>query len=117
MPEINYNNRRFALKTTDTGDTAAINGTLFVYTQQGDVVTCDYAGGSMKVGRMIDLVNADSSLTIRFEHIYNDGRMMSGKGNSRLELLPDGRLRLHETYTAFDASEQGRSVVEELPAD
>ena len=117
MSEINYNNRRFALKATDTGDTAAINGTLFVYSQDGDVVTCDYAGGSVKVGRMIGLVDAEGVLTIRFEHIYTDGRMMSGKGVSRPEWLPDGRLRLHETYTVFDTDEQGSSVVEELSSE
>jgi hypothetical protein len=111
---INYDGRRFRLASTSTGDTAAVDGTIFTYQQTGDLVTCDYAGGSVQVGRMVGLVGAAGKLTIRFTHIYTDGRMASGQGESVPEVLPDGRIRLHETFTVFDSDYSGVSVVEEI---
>ncbi len=111
---INYDGRRFRMSSTSTGDTAAINGTIFEYQQDGDMVTCVYRGGSVREGRMIGLVDGDSNLTIRFTHIYTDGRMMSGHGHSQPEILPDGRIKLHETFTVFDNDHSGTSTVEEI---
>jgi hypothetical protein len=65
---------------------------------------------------MLGLADPAGKLTIRFTHIYTDGRMMSGQGESVPEVLSDGRLRLHETFTVFDDGRSGQSVVEEIVA-
>ncbi len=117
MSHIHYHGRRFRMVGTSTGDAEAVAGTYFDYQQNGDLVTCTYQGGSVRVGRMIGLVANDGKLTIRFMHIYTDGRMASGEGISQPEVLPDGRLRLHETYTFLDNGEQGTSTVEEVPSN
>jgi hypothetical protein len=111
---INYDGRRFRMASTSTGDTAAVGGTIFTYQQAGDLITCHYTGGSVREGRMMGLADATGKLTIRFMHIYTDGRMMSGDGETVPEVLPDGRLRLHETFTVFDDGQAGTSVVEEI---
>ena len=111
---IDYNGRRFRMSHTSTGDTAAINGTVFYYEQNGDIVTCHYYGGSVREGRMIGLVDEAGKLTIRFSHLYIDGRMVSGAGESIPEVLPDGRLKLHETFIFFDDGRSGQSIVEEI---
>ncbi len=110
---INYDGRRFRMVSTATGDTEAVAGTVFDYSQQGNVVTCRYAGGSVHVGLMHGHCDADGVLTIRFQHRYTDGRWMSGKGVSKPQVLPDGRIRLLETYEVFDTGDIGESVVEE----
>jgi hypothetical protein len=117
MTSINYDGRVFGMLSSTTGDAEAIASTRFVYHQTDNIVTCEYGGGSVKVGRMIALVDEDGGLTLRFEHIYTDGRMMSGKGTAIPEVLPDGRLRLHETYEVFDTGYQGTSAVEEIAAE
>lgn len=114
MSKIDYDGRVFGMLSSTTGDTEAVALTRFYYHQTDDVVTCEYHGGSVRVGRMIGLVDGDGILTIRFEHIYTDGRMMSGKGVSTPEILPDGRVRLHETYEVFETGYHGTSVVEEI---
>lgn len=114
LETINYNGRRFRMTATSTGDSAAVAGTVFDYQQDGDLVMCHYSGGSVREGRMIGIVGENGVLTIRFTHIYTDGRMASGRGESVPEVLPDGRLRLHETFTVFDDGHSGTSVVEEV---
>ena len=114
MRAINYDGRVFGMLSSTTGDAEAVASTRFHYHQSENVVTCEYSGGSVLVGRMIALVDEDGGLTLRFEHVYTDGRMMSGKGIATPEVLSDGRLRLHETYEVFETGHQGTSVVEEI---
>lgn len=111
---INYHGRRFRMASTSTGDHEAVSGMVFDYHQEGDVVHCHYYGGSVREGRMIGIVRENGVLTIRFTHIYTDGRMASGKGESVPEVLPDGRLRMYETFTFFDNGHRGESIVEEI---
>jgi hypothetical protein len=40
--------------------------------------------------------------------------MVSGAGESIPEVLPDGRLKLHETFIFFDDGRSGQSIVEEI---
>jgi hypothetical protein len=54
-------------------------------------------------------------LDARYQHVNTSGELMTGQCKSTPEVLPDGRLRLHESWrwTSGDMSE-GRSVVEEV---
>ncbi|UNI17051.1 hypothetical protein JDV02_003431 [Purpureocillium takamizusanense] len=55
------------------------------------------------------------SLDMRYHHVNREGQLMTGRCVSRPEVLPDGRLRMHETWrwTSGDES-SGVSVVEEV---
>jgi hypothetical protein len=52
---------------------------------------------------------------MRYHPVNDAGELMTGRCRSTPELLPDGRLRLHERWqwTSGDGSE-GESVVEEV---
>lgn len=114
MTAINYEGRRFKMLGSSTGDAAAVASTLFEYHQTGSTVYGTYAGGSVIMGGLLGAVDADGNLTIRFHHQYTDGRLVSGEGTSRLEILDDGRYRLHETYRFYDTGYEGTSSVEEV---
>jgi len=43
------------------------------------------------------------------------GETASGRCSSQIDQLPDGRLRLHETWTWESREGTGTSVVEEIP--
>lgn len=99
--------------------------TVFHYHQAGAVVWGEYAGGSVVRGSLVATVAADDDesgggggvLDMRYQHVNAAGALMTGRCRSVPTTLPDGRLRLHETWqwTCGDGS-RGESVVEEVRA-
>jgi hypothetical protein len=111
---INYNNKRFIPVTnTENGDTDS--ETIFDYKQTGNVLTSDYSGGKIISGHLIGLVDEHGNIDMRYHHINVEGEMMTGVCNSTYEILPNGKIRLHEKWhwTSGDFSE-GESVLEEI---
>lgn len=117
MPAIDYEGRRFrSVAATGTGEVDA--ATRFDYHQEGDIVWASYAGGSIVRGTLIAVQSEDGSLDMRYAHVNTDGVLMTGLCHSTPEVLPDGRLRLHERWrwTSGDQSE-GTSIIEEIGND
>jgi hypothetical protein len=113
MP-IDYHDRRFRpVVNTDNGEVSA--DTAFHYRQAGDVVWATYEGGPVRFGTLVAKADADGCLDMRYAHVNSDGQLMTGVCRSTPELLPDGRLRLHERWrwTSGDGS-QGESTIEEI---
>ena len=111
---LNYHKKVFkAVLNAANGD---VDGeTLFYYQQEGAVVWAEYSGGAVIKGFLIAKVLEDSVLDMRYEHINTAGELMTGKCLSTPEVLPDGRIRLHEKWqwTSGDLS-SGESIVEEI---
>lgn len=114
MADINYNNRFFIPKSSSENGEVGAN-TVFHYRQQGEIVWATYEGGQIRLGTLIAKVEEDGSLNMRYQHVNSAGELMTGRCHSTPEVLPDGRLRLHESWqwTSGDYSE-GESVVEEI---
>ena len=114
MSEINYDNRKFA--SVQNSATGEVSGeTVFHYHQKGDLVWAEYAGGAIVFGNLIAKIDALGNLEMRYQHLNDKGELMTGKCVSAPEILPDGRIRLHEKWqwTSGDFS-GGESVVEEI---
>lgn len=113
---MNYDGKVFrAVANTENGETS--EETVFVYRQKGDILTSSYAGGRIKEGHLIGIVDADGKIDMRYHQINTDGQLMTGICRSIPEILADGRIRLHETWqwTSGDRS-QGTSIIEEDPS-
>jgi hypothetical protein len=111
---INYDGRRFVpVLNSDNGEVSA--DTVFHYRQRGDVVWATYTGGQTAFGTLVASVDAAGCLDMRYAHVNAEGELMTGECRSTPELLPDGRLRLHEKWrwTSGDRSE-GESTLEEI---
>lgn len=111
---INYDGKTFGSSAnTANGEVGA--DTRFHYHQQGNIVWAEYSGGSIVRGSLIATVQADDSLDLRYHHVNTSGELMTGKCHSTPEMLPDGRLRMHEIWqwTAGDHS-SGESTIEEI---
>lgn len=111
---INYDNRTFrSVANTPNGEVGGV--TLFHYRQQGDLVWATYEGNGIVQGHLIANVASDGALDMRYHHRSPSGALMTGFCRSRLEILPDGRYRLHEEWqwTSGDTS-RGTSVIEEV---
>ncbi|GAB3557572.1 n-acetylglutamate synthase [Spirosoma fluminis] len=111
-----YDNKLFR-SVTNTANGEVSGDTLFHYHQEGQVVWADYKGGSIAKGFLIATVQPDNSLDMRYQHVNTQGELMTGRCQSTPELLPDGRIRLHERWqwTSGDGS-SGQSIVEEVHA-
>ena len=114
MTQINYHNRYFkSVSNSGSGEVDA--DTIFHYQQEDDIVSATYRGGAIRFGTLIAKVASDSSLDMRYQHINQQGKLMTGMCHSVPEVLSDGRLLMHETWqwTSGDRS-SGKSQVEEV---
>ena len=83
--------------------------------QTGRIVTCSYTGGRIVSWQLIALMDAEGCLDTRSHPMNDRGEGMTGVCRSTPELLPDGRIGLHEAWrwTSGDGS-SGSSVLEEV---
>lgn len=88
---------------------------MFTYRQRANVVWGTYEGGVIAFGTLVAAVDDADNLDMRYSHIAVGGLLQTGICLSTPEVLPDGRLRLHEKWrwTSGDGSE-GSSVIEEI---
>ena len=111
---MNYHNRTFRpVRNTDNGETS--EETLFHYQQDGTILTSTYAGGKIRKGHLIGLVDPEGNIEMRYHQINDQGEFRTGICFSKPEILPNGKIRLHETWqwTSGDGS-KGESVLEEV---
>lgn len=111
---MNYDGRIFRpLSNTPNGE---VNGeTRFHYRQSNGVLEASYSGGGIKCGQMVGRVFDDGRLEFLYQHLSDDLELRSGRCQSRPEQLPDGRLRLHESWQWSNGDlSSGTSVVEEV---
>ncbi|WP_430404754.1 n-acetylglutamate synthase [Fluviicola sp.] len=111
---MNYHNKKFRpVSNTENGETS--EETIFHYQQEGNILTCTYSGGQIKVGQLIGLVDSIGNIDMRYHQVNSKGQLMTGICKSTPEILSDGRIRLHEMWqwTSGDQS-KGNSVLEEV---
>ena len=94
-----------------SGDVGA--ETVFEYVEDDGIVHARYAGGAVRLGFLVGTRSGDV-LRFRYAQVRADGTTASGRCESRIETLPDGRLRLHETWVWESQDGAGTSVVEEV---
>ena len=110
---INYNGKIFTpISNTENSETSS--ETEFLYKQVGNIVTSQYSGGKIKKGHLIGIVDDNGNIDMRYHQINDKDEIMTGTCKSRPEILPNGKLRLHESWqwTSGDYS-KGESIIEE----
>lgn len=111
---INYNGKRFRpIESSENSETS--NQTVFVYKQEGNILTAEYAGGKIKKGHLIGLVDENGKIDMRYHQININGEIMTGLCFSIPEILDNGKIRLHEKWqwTSGDLL-HGESILEEI---
>jgi hypothetical protein len=111
---MNYDGRKFvSIQNSGSGEVGA--KTVFHYHQQENIVWAEYSGGEIARGMLIANCDAEGNLDMRYQHINTSGELMTGKCLTSPEVLPDGRIRLHEKWqwTCGDLS-SGESVITEI---
>ena len=100
---MNYHNKIFRpISNTANGETS--EQTVFHYKQTGQI----------QKGHLIGLVDELGNIDMRYHQVNDNGELMTGTCQSAPEILPNGKIRLHERWdwTSGDKS-KGRSIIEE----
>lgn len=97
---------------SNSADGEVGQATVFTYRQDGDVVWAEYSGGAVVRGNLVG-TRTGSDLHFRYAHLGPDGQTSGGVCESTIEVLDDGRVRFHESWTWESRAGSGTSVVEE----
>ena len=90
-------------------------GTVATYRQRGDLLWGDFSGGEIRRGSLTGLCRPDDSVEFAYTMVLADGTVLAGHCVSTPEVLPDGRVRLHEKWERFGAhADSGTSEIEEV---
>jgi hypothetical protein len=110
---MNYNNKLFRpILNSENGETS--NETLFHYKQVGNILTSEYAGGKIKYGHLMGLVDSSGNIEMRYHQVNDKGELMTGICRSIPELMENGKIRLHEQWEwASGDKSKGISIIEE----
>lgn len=114
---FSYDGRTFRpVENSASGNVSG--GTTFYYHQSGDIVWAEYGGGGVRFGQLIGICDTEGRLQARYQHVNDNGELLTGICRSAPEFLPDGRMRVRESWrwTSGDHS-SGESVIEEVRAN
>ncbi|MFH1699622.1 MAG: n-acetylglutamate synthase [Candidatus Zixiibacteriota bacterium] len=111
---FNLNNKYFkGIENYDDGDFN--QETVFHYRQDNNIVWATFQGGGTRFGTIVGYINDKGLIQMVWQYLNVSHEFISGTTVSKVEILPDGKYRLHETWT-IDKPEplQGTSVIEEI---
>lgn len=83
------------------------------YRQDGDLVTVQIAGGTVRTGRLVGTVDENGVLDAGYCMVLTDGEIVAGRCVSTPSTLDDGRLMLTEQWNRIDGS-SGTSYIASL---
>lgn len=110
---VSYDGLSF--RSVENPDGEVDGETRFFYRQAGGRVWATYRGGSIAFGSLVAAAAGDGRLDMRYQHVNRDGDWREGRCRSTPERLPDGRLRLHESWQWTAGAEgRGESTVEQV---
>ncbi|MEU5796407.1 hypothetical protein E2C11_31200 [Streptomyces lavendulae] len=87
--------------------------TRFAYHEQGGAIWAEYRGGDIVRGHLVG-TRAGDRLDFRYVQLRTDGSTACGHCVSTVVELPDGRVRLEESWEWESGPGSGTSVVEQV---
>jgi hypothetical protein len=92
MDTFDLNNKKFVLiQNSEKGE---VNSeTIFEYQQDGNLVTADYSGGTIRYGKIIAEINGDK-LNMLYQCLTTDNQLKAGKALAIISLTEEGKMKL-----------------------
>lgn len=111
---MNYNNKKF--KPISSSENSEVTSeVIFIYKQNGNILTSNYNGGDIIEGHLIGLVDSDGTINMHYHQINKKGDLITGVCVSKPEIMLNGKIRLHETWQWTSGNKgKGESVLEEV---
>lgn len=113
MKNLNFNNKTFAL--VENSQKGKVNAeTVFKYKQDGDLVTADYYGGTIRYGKIIAKLKGDE-LQMLYQCLTVDDELKAGKAIAKVSCTNTGKLKLDLNWEWIsDDNEKGTSQFIEI---
>ncbi len=113
-PAWSYHDKRFrSVSNTSSGEVS--EETTFYYQQNGSVISARYEGGNIREGNLLGEVEPDGTIQMSYQHYNLNNEFRAGVCVSKPEILPDGKIRLHESWEwTSGISGSGQSIIEEI---
>ncbi|MCB2230462.1 n-acetylglutamate synthase [bacterium] len=114
MSKFDFNRRRFrGIENYDDGDLTG--EVLFTYHQDGKFVWGEFSGGRVARGNLVARMREDGVIDMLWQYVNIDANLVGGICLSKPEVLPDGRYRVHESWSITVGGDgMGTSVIEEV---
>lgn len=108
----NLDAKTFRVVQSHGTDARVSTETVFHFRQHLGVVHADYAGGGVRFGKLLGVLEGNQ---IRFRYVQVDpeGHFSSGEALIEASLTPEGRLRLVDRWQREGCGEKGECVMEE----
>ncbi|MGJ8745515.1 hypothetical protein [Polaribacter sp.] len=92
MAKFNFNNKVFYL--LENSESGKVNSeTVFNYQQKGNIVTADYAGGTIKYGKIIATLH-DDFLNMIYQCVTSENELKAGKAVAKISLTKEKKILL-----------------------
>lgn len=99
-PKINFDGKTLLL--IENSDKGEVNSdTVFEFSQNYDLVTADYEGGTIRYGNITGHLKEDK-LEMVYQCITHKNRLRSGKGTGIVKLDDDGKIRMKIAWEWLD---------------
>lgn len=92
MQRFNFHNKTFSLIENSNRGKAS-SETIFKYKQEGNLVTADYSGGSIKYGKIIANLE-DDKLNMLYQCITTENELKAGKALANIILTKNNKIKL-----------------------
>lgn len=108
MKNINFNNKTFSL--IENSKNGSVNAeTIFEYRQNGNMVTADYYGGSIRYGKIIAILEADK-LNMLYQCVTTNNELKAGKAIAEISFTENNKIKLNLNWEWLgDKNEKGIS--------
>jgi hypothetical protein len=109
---VSLDGRRFRPPDDATGGDVGTD-TEFEFHQDDDLIWARYSGGRVRLGFLVGTCDG-AYAEFRYTQVLTDGTTANGRSRDRIELLDDGRVRLHEAWRWESKTGAGTSVLDEV---
>lgn len=92
MTKYNLHNKKFVL-LENSSNGQVDSTTIFEYKQNGDLVTADYYGGTIRYGKIVAHMQGDK-LDMLYQCLTDDNELKAGKAVATISSDSDNRIRL-----------------------
>jgi hypothetical protein len=93
MNRFNFNNKKFRL--IENSVNGKVNAdTIFEFKQEGNLVTADYFGGTIRYGKIIAILE-DDKLRMLYQCLTTGNELKAGKAIAQISFMENGKMKLN----------------------
>lgn len=111
--EYDFHGKAFRVLVNEGPGADVTTETVFYFKQDGDIISADYSGGLVQVGKLLGKIEGNQARHSYMQ--YNTaGQFRAGQGVDEIRLSADGKLQLIDSWKWEDGSGTGYCIMEEM---